>query len=304
MKRSLDKVKIVFFSSAVLTTLLVIFLLGFILFTAAPVLIKEGFGFITSPVWNYETHQYGISVFIIGTLILTLVTMMIACPLGILTAIYLTEWAPVWLEKLLKPLIELLVGIPSVVYGLFGFYVLGYIFRDYVNPVINSAGGWLPVFQNVNPSSTSSILLASTVLAIMVLPTIVALSMDAIYIVPEDYREASLSLGATKWETIRNVVLPTASGGIITSFILGMMRAMGETMAVVMLIGNSMAIPSSILGSGYTMTSKILNDISFYIADNEPRSALFAIAAVLFVIEMGFVGVVRVTCWYFSEKTT
>jgi phosphate transport system permease protein len=127
----------------------------------------------------------------------------------------------------------------------------------------------------------------------MVLPTIVALSQVAIRSVPRDFREASLALGANRWETIRYVVLPAAFPGIVTSVVLGMMRAAGETMAVVMLIGNLPLVPGSILDPGYTMTSKILNDIGHYLVEDEPRSALFAIALVLFAIEAGMVALVR-----------
>lgn len=282
-----------FLASTIFTGFIVLFLIGFVFYTAAPVLGKEGIGFVTGTTWSYENHQYGIGLFIAGTLILTAVTMVIAFPLGIFTAIFLAEWAPVWLERIMRPSIELLVGIPSVVYGIFGFFVLENIFQDYVDPFIDGTLGFIPIFRDTHPSSGSGVLLASTVLAIMILPTIVTLSQEAMRAVPQDYREASYALGATKWETIKKVVIPTAISGIITGVVLGLMRAMGETMAVVMLLGNSAHVPVSILDTGYAMTSKILNDIGFYCMFPEPLSALFAIGAVLFVIEMVFVAVIR-----------
>jgi len=288
-----DVPRILFLSSAVAMALLVILIFGFIAWTAAPVLVKEGPGFITGTVWNYSTHQYGILVFISGTLVLTAVTMAMVIPVGLLTAIYLAEWAPATVEKILRPSIELLVGIPSVVFGIVGFYILQYYFADYINPAINATLGWIPIFRNTQPGFGTGILLAATILSVMVLPTIVALSQEAMRSVPTEYREASLALGATKWETVRNVVLPAAFPGITTSVILAMMRAAGETMAVVMVIGNTVKMPGSILDPGYTMTSKILNDIGYYLVEVEPRSALFAIALVLFVIEIGMVAGVR-----------
>jgi len=292
--RRRDGPELAFLGSAVGMALIVIAIFGFIAWTAAPVLAQQGFGFITGTVWDYETHQYGILVFLAGTFILTAVTMLLAVPTGIMTAIFLAEWAPASVERVLRPAIELLVGIPSVVYGIFGFFVLDTYFGSYLYPVIGSAVGWIPIFQVTQKGQGLSILLAATVLTIMVLPTIVALSQEAIRSVPKEQREASLALGATRWETIHHVVLPAALSGIVTSVVLAMMRAVGETMAVVMVIGNSPHIPSSILDTGYTMTSKILNDIGYYLVEPEPRSALFAVALVLFVIEFGMVAGVRV----------
>jgi phosphate transport system permease protein len=292
MKRNSKMPGRFFLASAALTAFIVVFLIGFVFYTAAPVLGKTGPGFVTGTSWSYDNH-YGIAIFLIGTLLLTAVTLAIAVPLGICTAIFLAEWAPVWLERIMRPCIELLVGIPSVVYGIFGFFVLAGIFRDYINPFIDSTLGFIPLFRNTSPQTGLGILLASTVLAIMILPTIVALSQEAMRAVPKDYREASFALGATKWETIKSVVIPAAMTGITTGIILGMMRAMGETMAVVMLIGGNDNMPNSILGTANAMTSKILNDIGFQCMFPDHLSALFGIAAVLFVMEMALVAVVR-----------
>jgi phosphate transport system permease protein len=180
-----------------------------------------------------------------------------------------------------------------VVFGLFGFFVLRDYFANTINPTISRILGWIPFFRDVNPGSGTGILLAATILSVMTLPTIVALSQEAIRSVPSDYREASLALGATKWETIRHVILPSAFAGIITSIVLAMMRAIGETMAVVMVLGNLPQVPGSILGEGYAMTSKILNDIAYVLVDPEQLSATFGIALVLFVIEIGMVAFVR-----------
>jgi phosphate transport system permease protein len=281
-----------FLCSAALTAFIAVCLIGFVFYTAAPVLGKMGPGFVTGSSWSYHNH-YGIAIYLVGTLLLTAVTLTIAIPVGIFTAIFLAEWAPVWLERIMRPCIELLVGIPSVVYGIFGFFILSKIFRDQINPFIDSTLGFIPIFRNTTPQTGLGILLASTVLAIMILPTIVALTQESIRSVPNEYREAAFALGSTKWESIKKVVIPASMTGIATGVILGLMRAMGETMAVVMLIGGNDNMPDSILGTGSAMTSKILNDIGFFCAEPEPLSALFGIAAVLFVMEMGFVLVVR-----------
>jgi phosphate transport system permease protein len=209
---------------------------------------------------------------------------------------YLAEWAPAWMERILRPLVELLVGIPSVVYGLFGLLILSNFFVDYLNPLVDHILGFIPVFRNIHPESHVSILLSATILAVMVIPTIVALSQDAMKGVPDEYREASVALGATRWETMRYVIIPAAFPGIVTAVILAMMRAMGETMAVVMLIGNSPKIPSSVFDMGYTMTAKILNDILWNISDPEPRAALFGIAVVILLMEILAVAGVRLIC--------
>jgi phosphate transport system permease protein len=195
----------------------------------------------------------------------------------------------------MRPLIELLVGIPSVVYGIFGLFVLGPIFGNFVAPFTSSVLGFIPFFQDTGSSVRGvGLALASTVLAIMILPTIISISEDSIRSVKREYREASFAMGATHWETISKVVLPSASKGILAAVVLGMMRAMGETMAIVMLFGNANKIPDTFFSSGYAMTSKILNDIGFYVVQEESRSALFAVAAVLFAIEILFVGMTRI----------
>lgn len=224
----------------------------------------------------------------------TATTIAIAVPLGLATALFLSEWAPRWLDQVLMTLIELLVGIPSVVYGIFGFFVLRSYFTDFINPFIANTLGFIPLFQSGGNNTGLGIPLAATVLAIMILPTIVALSREAMRGVPLELREGSAALGATQWETIRHLVVPSSLSGIITGVILGIMRAMGETMAIVMLIGNTSGIPTSILGMGEPLTAKILLDIENYIIDPDARSALFALGAILFIMEIVFIVVIHI----------
>ncbi len=284
-----------FLASVLLVAIITIFFVAFILYTALPVFKSEGLiNFITGTRWSYYEGVYGIRLFIIGTLIMTCVTLMLAVPVSVFTAMLLAEFAPPRVASALRPLIELLVGIPSVVYGILGFFVLENVFRHHVDPFLCAAlGSFIPFFRDVDPNSGSGILLAATVLAVMVLPTITSISEDVIRSVPSKYREASFALGATRWETMKKVVLPISSSGILTATIIGMLRAMGEATAVVMLVGNAAKVPASITDTAYPMTAKILNEICYYVAMDEPRSALFGVAAVLFAMQFFFVCAMR-----------
>lgn len=296
----IDKPRAVFLFCTLVTALTALLIMFYIFWVAFPTFQRQGLNFFLGTVWNYDTGQYGIFNFIAGTLALTAVTMVMAVPLSILTGTFLAEWAPRQLDGILSSLIELLVGIPSVVYGIFGFFVLKKYFVNDINPFISNTLGFIPLFHNPTPEFGDNILLASTILTLMILPTITALTRDAIHAVPNELREASMALGSTKWETIKKVVLPASFPGILTGCILGMMRAMGETMAVVMLMGNYMKTPTSIFDGGTAMTSKILLDISYWIISDEPKSALFAIAATLFALEILLVIIVR----YVSQRYT
>jgi phosphate transport system permease protein len=301
--RDFDLPKGVFFSIAGISAFIVLLIIGFLLYSALPALRHSGIGFITGTVWDYDTHQYGMLIFLADTLILTALTLIIAVPCGILTAIYLAEWAPDWLERILSTLVQLLVGIPSVVYGLFGLLILSGFFRDFLNPSVDRYLGFIPIFKNLHPNIAVGLFLTAFILAVMIFPTIVALSQDALRGVADEYREASLALGTTRWETIRHVVLPAAFPGIVTAVVLAMMRAMGETMAVAMLWGNSVKIPSSIFDTGITMTAKILNDILWNIGDPEALAALFGMAFMLLIMEILAVGGVRLFCSWLRKRS-
>jgi phosphate transport system permease protein len=301
MKSKPETHKNLFLFSALATAFIVFAIIGFILMTAAPVLIKEGFGFIFGTTWDYTNNQYGAWVFLTGTLVLTAVTMIMAVPLGIATAVFLSEWAPPWLDRPLTTLIELLVGVPSVVFGILGFVVFRDYFRYTINPFIAHTLGFIPIFQ-IQSTDGFGIPLASAVLTLMILPTIIVLSREAMHGVPAEQREASAALGATEWETIRDLILPSSLSGITTGVILGTMRAMGETMAVVMLAGGAPVVPTSVLDSIEPMTAKILNDLGYYIVEPEPRSALFAIGVLLMVMEICFVAAIHLITARMNRK--
>jgi phosphate transport system permease protein len=302
MRFNADDPKWLFFLCASSVILAVIVIFGFILFTALPVIQQSGLNLIIGTTWDYNTHQFGMQTLITGSIFLAALTLIIATPVGILAAIYLAEYAHPALEKMLRTLIELLVGIPSVVYGIFGFLLLEPIFKTVIKPAIGSLLGFIPGFQNISPNTGSGYLLAASVLAIMILPTIISLSHESLRAVPAGYREASLALGATRWETIRFVMIPAGTSGIASAIVLGVMRAMGETMAVVMLIGGTMHVPGGVLDQGFTLTAKILSDSSYYLIFPESRSAIFAMALVLFVIELFFVTLIRFTTKRISER--
>lgn len=232
------------------------------------------FDFLFGTVWRPGSSQYGILAMIIGSIAVTFGALLLAIPLGIACAILLAEVAPFHIRQLLRPAVELLVGIPSVVYGLVGLVILV--------PAISHIGG-----------SGFSILTASLVLAVMVMPTIISISEDSIRAVPRAYKEGAMALGATRWQTIWRILLPSAKSGIIASVVLAMGRAIGETMAMIMVIGNAIKIPTSILDPARTLTGNIAVEINY--ASGTHASALFATGIVLFIFIAVLNSIVAVT---------
>ncbi len=239
----------------------------FIFKEGVPILAKAGFGhFLFSEEWSPLDGKFGILTFIIGSLWITAGALVLGVPLGVACAVFLAVFAPRRAAMIIKPAIELLAGIPSVVYGFLGVMWLAPLIREHF-------GG-----------PGLSILAASCVLAIMILPTIVGVSIDAIQAVPRSYREGSLALGATEWQTAWRVTLPAARSGILAGVILGMGRAVGETMAVIMISGNATQLPHSIFDSVRTLTANIAIEMGY--AVGEHREALFATGVVLFFFIM------------------
>jgi len=264
--------------SAIVTTVSVALITVFVFKTGMPILLQYGvLDFLTGTDWSPTNNIFGIMPLIIGTLTVTLGALIIGVPTGIACAIYLSEIASKKTAGPFKAAIELLAGIPSVVYGFFGLIVLVPAIRTYI----------LPIFQKFNPelnTSGFSILAGAVILAIMILPTIVSLSENAISAVPQEFREASLALGANKMETIMKVIVPAAKSGIFSSVILAMGRAIGETMAVLLITGNVAQMPGSILDPVATLTGTIAMEMSY--AGPTHQQALFAIGIILFIIIM------------------
>jgi phosphate transport system permease protein len=243
-----------------------LFLIAFFIFReGAPLVAKVGvWKFLASTHWAPGKGQFGILPMIVGSLEVTLLAIFFGATLGVCCAMFLAEFAPAWSVRILKPMVELLAGIPSVVYGFIGVVVL-------VPWIRTTFGG--PGF---------SVLASAIILGIMILPTVIAISLDAFHAVPPIYKEGSLALGATRWQTLYRVVLPAARSGIIAGFILGMGRAVGETMAVIMVAGNALTLPTSVLQPVRTLTSNIALEMGY--ASGDHQAALFATGMVLFVI--------------------
>ncbi len=223
--------------------------------SSAPTWTKFGLDFLTGRSWDVVQGVYGALPFVAGTLETALLALLLATPIGLLTAVFLAEFAPRRVAIPLTFLIELLAAIPSVVIGLWGVFVLSPFLRDTVETWIVGAFGWVPFLAG--PTFGIGLFSAGVILAIMILPTIVAISREVIGSIPLAQREAMLALGATRWETTWRVVLPAARSGIVGAVILGLGRALGETMAVTMVIGNNDAIPSRLFDQGQTIASKI-----------------------------------------------
>jgi phosphate transport system permease protein len=250
-----------------------------------PAIRMFGFGFLTSSDWDPVKGSFGAAPAIFGTVVTSIVALLIATPLAVGVAIFLSEYAPSWLRQPVAFFVDLLAAIPSVVYGLWGIFVLVPLLRTHVMPFLRDTLhlGVLPLFQG--PAYGPSMLAASLILAIMVLPYISSVSREVLLAVPRSQREAALALGATRWETIQKAVVPYARSGIIGGIILGLGRALGETMAVTMLIGNTHQISASLFAPGYTMASLIANEFSEASGDLH-LSALMAVGLVLLVITL------------------
>ncbi|MGH7593152.1 MAG: phosphate ABC transporter permease subunit PstC, partial [Gemmatimonadales bacterium] len=239
---------------------LLLALVAMLVRSAAPAIVRFGPTFATTSVWDPVAGQFGAWPMILGTLLTSLLALLMAVPLSLGVAIYLTEFAPRWLRQPVSMVIELLAAIPSVVYGLWGVFVLIPLLQHAVFPFLRSVLGFLPFFRGVIYGP--SVLAASIILAIMVMPFIMSVSREVLRAVPNSQREAAMALGATRWEAVRTAIVPYARSGIIGAIILGLGRALGETMAVTMLIGNRHEISASLFAPGYTMAAAIANEFN------------------------------------------
>ena len=257
-----------------------------------PALHEFGFRFLTSSTWDPVKGDFGAAPAIVGTLLTSLIALAIATPLALGAAIFLSEFSPSWLRQPVSFFIDLLAAVPSVVYGLWAVFFLLPLMRTGVMPFLRDTLhlGVTPFFSG--PAYGPSVLSAGMILAIMVLPYIAAVSREVLLAVPRSQREAALALGATRWEAITGAVIPYARTGILGGIILGLGRALGETMAVTMVIGNRHEISASLFAPGYTMASLIANEFSEATTDIH-ISALMAVGFVLFVITLVVNGIAR-----------
>jgi phosphate transport system permease protein len=261
---------------------------------ALPAIHKFGFGFITNSVWDPVAEQFGAFPLIFGTILSAFLALLIAVPLSLGVAVFITEFAPKFLRQPVAFVIELLAAIPSVVYGLWGIFVLIPFLRKFIFPVLRDGLGFLPFFKG--PIYGPSMLSASIILAIMIMPFIMSVSREVLLAVPDSQREASLALGATRWEAVTSAIIPYARSGIIGAIILGLGRALGETMAVTMLIGNRHEIAASLFAPGYTMAAVIANEFSEAATDMH-FAALTYVAFVLFLLTVLVNAAARLLIW-------
>ncbi|HZK77863.1 MAG TPA: phosphate ABC transporter permease subunit PstC [Gemmatimonadaceae bacterium] len=287
---------------AALIPLLLLLIAVSIGIAAWPALSQFGLSFITKSEWNVGAGQFGAAPAIYGTLVSSAIALIIAAPLALGVSIFLSEIAPRWLRQPVGFLVDILAAIPSVVYGLWGVFVLIPILRNPVGPFLSETLGLgnTPLFSG--PNYGYSMLAAGIILAIMILPFISAVTREVLLAVPRSQREAALALGATRWEMIRDAVIPYARSGIIGGIILGLGRALGETMAVTMLIGNRPEISASLFAPGYTMASLIANEFSEATSDMHV-SALMAVGAVLFAVTLIVNALARWLVWRVTRES-
>ena len=253
-----------------------------------------GLGFVTSTDWDAVRDLYGALPFLVGTVLSALIALLIAAPIGLLTAVFLAELAPRRLAIPMTFAIELLAAIPSVVFGLWGVFVLSPFLQSTVEAWFVDTLGWIPIFSG--PSFGVGLFAAGVILAIMILPTIVSIAREVIGAIPNSQREAMFALGATRWEMVTRAVLPAARSGIIGAVILGFGRALGETMAVTMVIGNAQSLPTSLFSPAQTIASQIATTFNEAHAGLN-TSSLIALGFVLLVITLGLNVAARLLVW-------
>jgi phosphate transport system permease protein len=296
--RRLEHGDVIFRAFTVVASLLILFTvlaIGYELWQNSALPRAEfGWSFLTGTEWDPVAKIFGALPFLYGTLLTSLLALVIAVPVSLGIAIFLAELAPSWLRQPLGFVVELLAAVPSVVYGLWGLYVFVPVLVKPTGQALNAGLGFLPLFSG--PIFGPSRLAASLILAIMILPTISAVSRDVLLAIPPAQREAALALGSTRWEMISQVLLPYGLSGLLGAVILGLGRALGETIAVTMVIGNNLDLTASLLHPGYTMASIIVNEFAeatypLYL------QALIEIALVLFVLTLLLNFIARFLVW-------
>ena len=250
-----------------------------------PAMSAFGFSFVTTEVWNPVTEKFGALAPIYGTLVTSFIAMAIAVPVGLMIAFFLTELCPVWLRRPIGIAIELLAGIPSIIYGIWGLFVFAPFLQQHVQPFLIAAFGNIPILSSVfeGPPYGIGMLTAGLILAIMVLPFITSISRDVFDAVPPVLKEAAYGVGCTTWEVFKHVILPYTRVGVIGGVMLGLGRALGETMAVTFVIGNAHKISASILAPGTTISASIANEFTEAVGDLY-TSSLILLGLILFVI--------------------
>ena len=280
---------------SLVSSLIIILILSFLWFEAMPIFLDPsgGPGIIVSPTWDPNRDLYGIAIFIVGSLLCTGIAIGLALPLGVGGAIFLSEFCHMRLRVPIKMIMEMMAAIPSIVYGLWAYVVIVPHIKNVIAPELqsNPLTSWMPWFQG--STNGLSLFAGGLILAIMLLPTVVTITSDALLTVPRTLREASLALGATQSETARKIVLSAALPGVGAAVVLSLGRAVGETMAILMVTGNSLPSPYTLFDPTYVMTSIITNQLGYAFVFPLWRSALFAIALILLIMSICFTFVAK-----------
>jgi phosphate transport system permease protein len=276
------KVTLTFAASVLLVLLGIIVSL---IIGAAPAFRAFGAQFITTAEWDPVNDQYGALIAIVGTLVTSFIALLIAFPISFGIALFLTEICPVWLRRPMGTAVELLAGVPSIIYGMWGLFVFAPLFADHVQPLLKSTLGELPVIGQLfsGPTMGIGILTAGLILAVMIIPFIASVMRDVFEIVPTVLKESAYGLGCTKWEVVRKIVLPYTKTGVVGGVMLGLGRALGETMAVTFVIGNANKLSWSLFAAGNSISSTLANEFA-EAASPLHVSSLFALALILFAI--------------------
>ncbi len=286
--------RVVLTATASAIVVLVVALAAEMVRASLPAVRAFGWRFLFTSTWDPVAEHFGAVPFLYGTLVSSFLALLIAVPLGLGAAIYLAELAPVWVRAPIAFLVELVAAVPSVIYGLWGIFVLAPLLRTWVQPALGATLGFLPLFQG--PPYGIGMLAAGIILAIMVVPYITAVSREVLLAVPNSQREAALALGATRWETTRIAVLRYGRSGLLGAILLGLGRALGETMAVTMVIGNRPEVALSLFAPGYTMASVIANEFTEATSDLY-LSALIEIGLLLLAVTVIVNGLARLLVW-------
>jgi phosphate transport system permease protein len=286
-------------ASTVCILVIVGLIVGELWVNSQPAVNAFGWHFLQTSKWDPNSGKFGALPFIYGTCVTSLLALLIAIPLGVASAVFLAEMSPPKVSNVLTFLIELLAAVPSVIYGLLGIFVLLPVIREYLVPLLRQVFGFLPIFQGTFYGV--SLLSAGVVLSVMVVPFIVSVSREVLLAVPVEQREAALALGATKWEATWQIVIPYASTGIVGSVFLALARALGETMAVTMVIGNTPAIAASLFAPGYSIAAVIANEFA-EASGNLYVSSLVLLGLVLFGLTIVINAIARILVLITSQK--
>jgi phosphate transport system permease protein len=284
----------VVYGGSILFALLIVGLFISLVVGSWPSIVAFGPSFIWKSAWDPSTSKFGALPMIYGTVVTSFIAIGLAAFVGIMAAVFLADFAPRWFAAPLSFLIELLAAVPSVVYGLWGLFVLAPFVRTTIGPALQHALGWMPIFSG--QIYGVGLLTGALILALMIVPTVTAISRDVIAAIPGELREASASLGTTKWETATRVVLPAAKVGIFGACVLGLGRALGETIAVTMVIGNRPEISSSLFAPSYTLASVIANEFT-EATTSIYTSALIELGLILFLVSIAVNALARLMIW-------